>query len=275
MPRPVFAFLLIVGLMDWSATEATSAPAAAANQGGADGGLGGGLLLDGLDDLIAPPQETGPAPAETDRRNEGPNWLPNRKELDRLMKDSLDGPPSGDRLGEDVGESPLVTLRSTMDKAGRLIATGDNGSQTRPAQEEAIAVLDELIKKMEQECKSCQNPSPSPSEQQTKRSKPGQSQAPSQEPSPDQQAKKRGKKPGESGSQAKNAAQESSVRLGRAEAQAAEAQRRAHVIKRVWGRLPDRLREQMMQSTTDEFLPEYREEIEKYFEQLAEEPAGE
>jgi hypothetical protein len=43
------------------------------------------------------------------------------------------------------------------------------------------------------------------------------------------------------------------------------------LLKDLWGHLPERVREQLLQAPTDEFLPKYQLEIEKYFRRLAEE----
>jgi hypothetical protein len=41
-------------------------------------------------------------------------------------------------------------------------------------------------------------------------------------------------------------------------------------MKEAWGNLPQRIREQMMQSSVDDFLPKYEILIEKYFQRLSE-----
>ncbi|MFV0445184.1 MAG: hypothetical protein ACK5Q5_16530 [Planctomycetaceae bacterium] len=46
-------------------------------------------------------------------------------------------------------------------------------------------------------------------------------------------------------------------------------ERRRGLATAVWGHLPDREREQMMQAYDDEFLPEYAELVESYYEALA------
>ena len=43
------------------------------------------------------------------------------------------------------------------------------------------------------------------------------------------------------------------------------------MVKALWGQLPARSREQMLQSFTDEFLPKYELEIEQYYRRLSEE----
>ena len=48
---------------------------------------------------------------------------------------------------------------------------------------------------------------------------------------------------------------------------------RSELVKDLWGQLPQRMREQLLQSSDDEFLPKYRQELEEYFRALAEEQA--
>jgi hypothetical protein len=46
---------------------------------------------------------------------------------------------------------------------------------------------------------------------------------------------------------------------------------REELLKKLWGHLPLRSREQMLQSFSPEFLPMYELELEKYYRRLAEE----
>ena len=48
------------------------------------------------------------------------------------------------------------------------------------------------------------------------------------------------------------------------------AERRRNLATAVWGHLPDRVREEMIQSYSDQFLPEYDSLVERYYEALAE-----
>jgi hypothetical protein len=41
------------------------------------------------------------------------------------------------------------------------------------------------------------------------------------------------------------------------------------LLKDVWGQLPERMRQQMMQSSVEEFLPKYELLIEDYFKALS------
>jgi hypothetical protein len=47
------------------------------------------------------------------------------------------------------------------------------------------------------------------------------------------------------------------------------------LLRRFWGHLPDKLRDQMQASLSEQFLPKYERLIEEYYKRLAEErPAG-
>ena len=46
------------------------------------------------------------------------------------------------------------------------------------------------------------------------------------------------------------------------------------LVERAWGRLPERVRQQLLQSARGEFLPQYEVEIQQYFQRLAELEGG-
>ena len=66
-------------------------------------------------------------------------------------------------------------------------------------------------------------------------------------------------------------AQDSKDRLDRARAEPVEAVDIPELLKNVWGHLPERVREQMLQLHSDGFLPQYELELEKYYLRLSEE----
>ncbi|HEX6961893.1 MAG TPA: hypothetical protein VF175_08510, partial [Lacipirellula sp.] len=74
----------------------------------------------------------------------------------------------------------------------------------------------------------------------------------------DQAAPKRGAKPGKSSA----ATVATTAPVDRAAV--------SKLVKDLWGRLPERQREELLQPLSEEFLPEYAEEIEEYFRVLAE-----
>ncbi len=122
---------------------------------------------------------------------------------------------------------------------------------------------------MEKQCNSCNSQSDKPSEgkQGSKRSQPKQASSQPKSGKPSQG------KPSQS--QSSSAAQQSTMRLGSADAAEVQGRSTEQLMKEAWGHLPERLREQMLQGSSGEFLPKYREEIERYYQRLAEEEARE
>ena len=61
-------------------------------------------------------------------------------------------------LGQTVvnrGENELLDLSDRMRRVARMLEKHESGDPTQERQEEIVAILDELIKKHEQECSSC------------------------------------------------------------------------------------------------------------------------
>lgn len=217
--------------------------------------LGADLLGGGLLDELAAPESGDDQPATAP--------LPDIDELRRMLEQ-----PEGTDLGESSGESPLASVHQKMQTAESLIQGHDTSGKTKQVQGEIVDELDQLIAKLQEQCKKCsggQCNKPGSSQQQTAKStpKPGaansqqaqQSNSPSQaQPDASQQA-----------------ATQSNARPNGGETSAAsDAVDPQAMLKDVWGELPERMRQQMLQSSFDDFLPEYRDDIEAYFRQLAE-----
>jgi len=49
------------------------------------------------------------------------------------------------------------------------------------------------------------------------------------------------------------------------------ADRRRELMRRLWGHLPEKVREQMLNAPVEQFLPKYEKLIENYFRRLSEE----
>ena len=203
----------------------------------------GSQLLDDLD-----PNLFGPPPAE-DRQPARPDFQK------RILPGEID-----DRMGEDIGQpsanAPLARVERDMNSAAALIR--DSGSLPRASevQRQVVAELDELIEQLSKQCCSgaCQ---------------PGDQPRPPSQRSQASQAKP-GAKPGQGNAPARD----STSRLGRGNPGAVNMADREELMKDLWGHLPPQIREQMLQSYSDEFLPQYELEIERYFRRLAEEQAN-
>jgi hypothetical protein len=124
-------------------------------------------------------------------------------------------------------------------------------------QKDVVSELDDLIAKLSKQCQcQCQGGQcDKPSDKQSNQPKPGNKSS---------MAAGKGSAP----------ARESSDRLDRTTAQTPEKGEVSDLVKDLWGHLPARSREQMLQSFSDEFLPKYEQEIEQYYRRLSDEEAN-
>jgi hypothetical protein len=167
-----------------------------------------------------------------------------------------------DDLGEDIGQPAgalsLLRVQQGMQKAESLLGATKPATdvttleQAGAVQQQVVAQLDKLIAELSKQCQG------------------GQCQPSDQPPKPSQRSQK---KPGKSSSAAgsgQTAARDSTDRLDRADAQPVDKGDVKATVKDLWGHLPERSREQMMQSFSEEFLPKYELEIEQYYRRLSE-----
>ena len=168
-----------------------------------------------------------------------------------------------DDLGEDIGQPSgplsLARVRTGMRDAAMLLgepqATSDVPTleEAGVAQQQVIAQLDQLIAELSKQCQGQCDSS-------------GNSPKPQGEPQ-----KKPGSKPSSARGRGQSAARDSSNRLGTGSAKPQTENDVERTVKQLWGHLPERTRERMMQSFSEEFLPKYEAEIEEYYHRLSEE----
>jgi len=226
-----------------SAQPATDSPAARGSES-----LGGQLLedLDSGAHQPSGPSHKSPAGAQSGAKVEP---------ADPALRI---GPPTRfDDIGEDLGAPsgplPLVRARQGMEQAGALLAQPGAVADARQVQWQVVAQLDELINQLCKQCQGGGNPSGRPQPQESQRS----------QPKPGTIAKQ----PGAGAAPARDMTDP----LNRADAQPVDLADREELIKKLWGHLPQRSREQALQSSSTEFLPKYELELEKYYRRLAEE----
>lgn len=229
---------------------ATGAPAIAKDT---SENLGDDLLGDGVLEQLIDAAEAKPADGKQSKPGTPP-LLPDLAELRRML-DPEQQPTPRDTEGEDVGGSPLARISGRMATASDLIAKGDLSGDTREVQEEIVSELDKLIDKLNKQCQKCQG---------GQCNKPGSQQTQKSTPKPG------GGQPSASQASQSGPAQSKVSAGGAGEAKPGEVAD-SDSVKELWGQLPERLRQQLMESSADEFLPKYRAELEEYFRRLAEE----
>lgn len=199
-----------------------------------------------LDDLKPAPAKTKPAERPAGTKADQPQ-----------AKDKLDDALRRDLEGEDLGqekkeEHPLKKLGREMLEVKQRIEAKDTAAGTQRMQKE---IADELAKLIEQAKKQPQG-NKSQSGNQSK-PKSGSTQSGAEGGSP--QAK-----PG----------QESTQRLEQGEQTQTQMNEVKEALRRIWGHLPEKEREEMIGALGEQFLPKYERLIEDFYKRLAERPAA-
>jgi hypothetical protein len=187
------------------------------------------------DQLLQDLAETPPTPPVKKIPTEDPADL-------ALRQDLIDG--------EDLGvekENPLQKLVERMKQSQSRISGRDISDETQKLQREISDQLTQLI------------------EQAQKQSKSGGGEGKAK-------SGKAGSKGGEEGGNPSSVpASESTQRVDRADSVERGSADVKDTIRRVWGHLPEKMREQMQNSLDEQFLPKYEKLIEDYYRRLAEE----
>lgn len=209
-------------------------------------------LDEGIDDDLLEGLEAPPDSGKNDRRK--PDGETQGKDsLDKRLREAL----TGDESPADQ-EDPLARAGQRMRAAQDRIAHSQADRPTQELQEQAIAALDEIIEQAKKK-KGKKSSGAKDQQQSSRRSQPKQPQ--------NQKQQEGGQGSGTSPQPARDSTDE--LRPDRVEQiDAAVAQ---ELMKDLWGHLPARVKEQMLQSSMEEFLPKYQALIEEYFKRLIDE----
>jgi hypothetical protein len=151
--------------------------------------------------------------------------------------------------------NPVLAIARRMRDVESRIARADCGDGTQRTQREILAELDELIKLARKSCGQCKPGEKKPCNGVSERKPVAQ---PCNKPG--------GGKPG-----GPNQGQIGRADVKSPDTRRADVEQTKTLMKRLWGELPQRDREQMLQTPPEEFLPEYELLIEDYFRRLSEE----
>ncbi|HTU27650.1 MAG TPA: hypothetical protein VMF30_19725 [Pirellulales bacterium] len=227
--------------------------------------LSGDLLDDGpagdLDNQLLEGSSPAKPPKSAPPKRQPEASRPPAKTPGAPAQPPLDGAPPPVTEGPVLGANPrdpLFQIGEEMRAIERqLAAPGRSDAETQALQQKIVAQLAQLIAQLEQQQNSQQSGSQSKSQSSSaakERQKVTQpNAAPSQAPATGDRAK------------------ESTERLGQAQARQATPEEIRSLMKDVWGQLPAREREQMLQSPPEQFLPKYELLLEKYYKRLADE----
>jgi hypothetical protein len=170
--------------------------------------------------------------------------------------------PAGQPAGGGAPESqpsndPFERLTQQIRDAESRLRRVDSGDKTQELQRQIVDDLDKLIAQIEKEQQQQQNQSKS-SQSQSK--KPGSPQ-PQQQPSQPQQQPGSGEKDSENANDSQDGTRNSTARKP-------DPGRMRSLLEKAWGSLPERERQDVMQSSVDDFPTKYQFVIEEYFKTL-------
>jgi hypothetical protein len=193
-----------------------------------------------LDDLKPLPAKT--KPADKQDKTDKP-----KNDLDDALRRNLEGEDFG---AEKKEEHPLVKLAREMKQVQERIDARDTASGTQQKQK---AISEQLAKLLEQAQKKPAG---------------GQSGDKNQQGSNSAQAGT------ESGNASSRPGQQSTQRLEQGDAAETQMNDIKDALRRIWGHLPEKEREEMIGALGEQFLPKYERLIEAFYKRLAERPPG-
>ncbi len=176
--------------------------------------------------------------------------------LDDLEQELLKGlpspkpstfPPSQSPMAEknrvEESNDPIANLAARMRGVQNRMAKRDTSAMTQNEQRKIVADLDAMLQRANQSRKTAGNPNQA-----------GGTQASTG-----------------NGVEAPHSPRDSTSRVERGDAQPTERGDTKDVLRRIWGHLPEKLRDEMQSSFSEQFLPKYERLIEEYYKRLAEE----
>lgn len=184
---------------------------------------------------------------------------PRKKPDDAHGGTSEDKPTGGDsakRNGDEPqSDDPLVRLSRRVRDAEERLRRTDSGEQTQELQRGIVEDLENLIAQIEkQKAKQSSSKSKSP---------PGGAKPGPKKPGPPKPGSQPGDKPSSNPT-------DSSDQLTAKKTEKPETGKLKEMLEKVWGRLPERERQDVMQSSFEDFPTKYQYSIEQYFKILLE-----
>ena len=212
----------------------------------------------------SPSESTKSPPSDNAKPKMKPAAKPSALDEELLKQlQSEDAPPrkkaqpsggAGGRADDDVSDNPFVRLSRKVRDAEARLRGEDSGDQTQELQRRIVDDLEQLIAQVERQRQSqSQSQSKKPQAPQPGEQKPGQ-------PKQRQQQKGRSnptEKPTDSGEQLADRKNEKPT-TGQIQ----------NLMEKVWGELPERQRQDVMQSSFEDFPVKYQYVIEEYFKTL-------
>jgi hypothetical protein len=175
---------------------------------------------------------------------------------DRELEQSLD---QGE--ADEAGLSPLGKLSRRMREVEDRLGARQAGGDTQKLQQRIVGDIDALIEELQRKQRKSSQSQSSQGSQDSRRSQPKPSSSQSGSAGTGTTQTAQGDGPSRESTDAVRKDRQERPDLAEIQAQ----------LKELWGHLPEKAREEMLQSSVDEFLPKYQLLIEEYFRRLVKE----
>ena len=209
---------------------------------------------------IEPPHDEQTEPAAIPEPDPTPTPVEDEKVKPALVELLRESDDEADRL-----ERAIEGMRS----AQKRISSADTSGETQKIQEQVVTDLQDILAQLKKQQNRQQSQSPNQNrdqnQQQSERRKMQKEQTDPQNSSSKKQDKSSEPRDGRR-NEGKSADSQERTDPARA---VEEKARRAQMIKDVWGHLPPHVREAMLNSVSEKYLPKYEELVKKYYEALA------
>lgn len=199
------------------------------------------------------PRTNNPLDAELLRRLEGDGGSkpppPAKKPADAPAGNEGDAGPMPQ------SDDPFQRLSDQIRDAEKRLSRADSGDQTQELQRKIVEDLDKLITQLEQQQQQQSKSNSQASQPNGKKPQPG---PPQQQPG----------KPGDGNGSDSQQAKDSRDGTRNTTRRPADPATLKSLLEKAWGRLPERERQDVMQSSVDDFPAKYQFVIEEYFKSL-------
>ncbi|HEY4309883.1 MAG TPA: hypothetical protein VGN12_10565 [Pirellulales bacterium] len=186
-----------------------------------------------------------------------------KKEIDPLEQELLKGLEDSDQSADAAGRDPLARLRQQMRDVEGKIAQRRADRDTLDRQTQIVKSIDDLIRQAQNQRQSGGQSSQS-----------GSTGKGAQQTTKRRESLQPHRRTGESSDMSDAPARQSTKKTREQQAEKPDMANMRDLLKGVWGQLPERQREQMIQSYEEQFLPKYEQMIADYFRSLAEGTPG-
>lgn len=152
---------------------------------------------------------------------------------------------------------PIEPIIKEMERAGKLIEKQDGGKEVQQVQKQVVEDLEKLIRLVEQAPKTSMRLQNQNNQQQQEQQQKRQDREGMQKQNNENQL-------------SQGPARQSTDRQNEGQVTPGNLNAKSNYAKDAWGHLPPAMRQQLLNIYTEKFLPQYEDQVRRYYEALAE-----